>query len=320
MLQPTEERDFQQRIAQIEQRVNALGQISEPQAQANARELIQLVLDLHGTGLERMLNVIYDSGHDGQQIIYELANDELVSNLLLLHGLHPLDLESRVLNALDKVRPYMKSHGGGVELLRVTETGVVKLRLEGSCHGCPSSRVTLQYAVEEAIASAAPDVTKIEVEGMAEPAQHIPYDVIPASQLTERPHRNGNKANGALSNNAPSWTQVQGLGSLDEGILRVLDVSGMPILFCRVGENAYAYASDCPHCGQPLEKAKLNGGEIHCTACGHRYQVTRAGRDLDDASLFLAPHPLLESNGIVRVALPAMERPSRPAPLPLGEG
>ena len=70
------------------------------------------------------------------------------------------DLETRVLNALDKSRPLLHSHGGDVELLSV-EGGVVKLRLQGSCRSCPSSTVTLKQAIEKAIYEEAPDVTEI---------------------------------------------------------------------------------------------------------------------------------------------------------------
>ena len=77
--------------------------------------------------------------------------------LLILHGLHPLDVETRIARALDRVRPYLGSHGGDVKLLGVTD-GVVHLRLEGSCHGCPSSTVTMKLAIEKAIEEAAPEV------------------------------------------------------------------------------------------------------------------------------------------------------------------
>jgi Fe-S cluster biogenesis protein NfuA len=89
-----------------------------------------------------------------------------------LHGLHPVPVRERVIGALDEVRPYLASHGGGVELLGVAD-GVVRLRLEGSCHGCPSSAATLRGAVEEAIARAAPDVERVETEGVAEPLLQI---------------------------------------------------------------------------------------------------------------------------------------------------
>ena len=62
---------------------------------------------------------------DGQSIIDELGQDELVGSLLLLHGLHPLSLEARILQALEKIRPYLGSHGGNVELVSVDEDGGV---------------------------------------------------------------------------------------------------------------------------------------------------------------------------------------------------
>ena len=85
--------------------------------------------------------------------------------MLLLYDLHPVDIETRVLAALEQVRPYLKSHGGNVEFLGLAE-GVVHLRLEGHCHGCPSSTATLRTTIEKAIYEAAPDVAGIEVEGL----------------------------------------------------------------------------------------------------------------------------------------------------------
>jgi len=91
-----------------------------------------------------------------------------VGSLLLLYGLHPVDLETRVRGALEKTRPYLRSHGGNVELVDVDESGAVRLRLQGSCHGCPSSAMTLKLAIEQAIHDAAPDVTSISVEGQTD--------------------------------------------------------------------------------------------------------------------------------------------------------
>ena len=103
--------------------------------QNTARELVQALLDLHGTGLERTLELIDQSGAPGQAIIDTLIQDELVSDaLLMLHGLHPLSLNERVTLALEKCARTMPTHGGNVEFLGVTDDGVVKLKLEGSCH------------------------------------------------------------------------------------------------------------------------------------------------------------------------------------------
>jgi Fe-S cluster biogenesis protein NfuA len=128
---------------------------------------VQAVLDLHGTGLERLLEHVRETGEAGRRILDACARDGVVGGLVLLHGLHPLDVEARVQQALDGVRPYLRSHGGNVELLDVCD-GVARLRLEGSCHHCPSSSLTMQQTVEEATYAAAPEVTAVEVEGALE--------------------------------------------------------------------------------------------------------------------------------------------------------
>jgi Fe-S cluster biogenesis protein NfuA len=66
------------------------------------------------------------------------------------------------------VRPYLATHGGNVELVRV-ERGVAHVRLQGTCHGCPSSTATLTQAIEQAVFKAAPDLEQVTAEGVAAP-------------------------------------------------------------------------------------------------------------------------------------------------------
>lgn len=121
-------------------------------------EAVGLVTELYGGGLERVLTVVSDED------IERLVADDLVGSLLVLHGLHPLDLDARVRAALDSVRPYLGSHGGDVEVLGIDgDEGVLHLRMLGSCDGCPSSSVTLQLAVQQAIEEAAPEIVHIDV-------------------------------------------------------------------------------------------------------------------------------------------------------------
>lgn len=121
-------------------------------------ETVGLVTDLYGGGLERVLDLVSDED------VQRLAADDLVGSLLVLHDLHPLDLEARVLAAIESVRPYMGSHGGDVEVLGIdADEGVLHLRMLGSCDGCPSSAVTLQNAVKQAIDGAAPEIVHIDV-------------------------------------------------------------------------------------------------------------------------------------------------------------
>jgi Fe-S cluster biogenesis protein NfuA len=159
-----EEKEFQQRIQKVEALVRKIEGLPDPDARASAQELFQLVMDLHGTSVERMMSIIFEAGDVGRVIIDKLGQDDLVGSLLLLYGLHPLDLETRVMQALDKVRPYLRSRGGNVELLSIND-GAVRLRLQGGSNGCGSSGQTLKAAVEEAIYDAAPDLSALEIEG-----------------------------------------------------------------------------------------------------------------------------------------------------------
>ena len=128
-----------------------------PEQRALVEELVAALLDMYGEGLARIVAACDVP-----------VEDELVAHLLFLHGLHPVPIEQRVSRALDEVRPYLVAHGGGVELLGVAD-GVVALRLDGACHGCPSSASTLRSAVEDAIMRAAPDVERIDAEGVVSP-------------------------------------------------------------------------------------------------------------------------------------------------------
>jgi Fe-S cluster biogenesis protein NfuA len=142
-------------IERVEALLDEVEAFPEPQRET-VTELVQALLDMYGEGLARIVAA-------GPVPV----EDELVAHLLLLHGLHPVPVAERVAGALDSVRPYLAAHGGGVELLGVAD-GVARLRLEGACHGCPSSALTLRAAVEEAVMKAAPDIERIEADGAVE--------------------------------------------------------------------------------------------------------------------------------------------------------
>ncbi len=163
-----EDNEFQQRVQRIEGLVRRIETLTDANARAIALELFQSIMDLHGAGLERMMSIAFDAGDEGRRIIESFASDDLVSSLLLLYSLHPLDLEARVAAALEKVRPFVRSQGGSVELLGITD-GVVRLRIEAG-RGCSSSPQALRTAVEEALYDAAPDMAALQIEA-SQPAQ-----------------------------------------------------------------------------------------------------------------------------------------------------
>jgi Fe-S cluster biogenesis protein NfuA/nitrite reductase/ring-hydroxylating ferredoxin subunit len=281
-----------QLIGRVEGLLEELETLGDPATRDVGLETVQAVLELYGAGLERIV------GRLGAPQVTALATDELVEHLLLLHGLHPVGVEERVRDALEGVRPYLGSHGGDVELVGVSD-GVARVRMQGSCEGCPASSMTLKLAIEDAVLKAAPDVERVEAEEAAAPATAggsplLQIEVVkPAAP-------------------AGAWAPAGALPQLSGGGLLLKEVAGEPVLFLRLSDGTpYAYRPECPGCHGSLEDGSLTGAglvgaELTCPGCGHRYDVVRAGRCLDAPELYLEPVPLLvDEAGLVRVAIQA---------------
>ncbi len=272
-------------------------------ARERAEELVRLTADLYGAGIERILEVVHDAGRLDDEVLAALAADDLVASLLLVHGLHPYDVGMRVEQALESVRPYLGSHGGDVELLDVTDAGVVRLRLLGSCDGCPSSSVTLKLAVEGAIEAAAPEIVEIVVEDAAPAASE---GLIPVSSLRVRLEETS-------ADPGASWEPVPGLTDLAAGEVVTLEVVSSRVLVCRLGADLFAYRDQCARCEASMAGAALSRrlgaavGEavLRCPVCHAHYDVRRAGACLDDEELHLTPVPLLTEGGVSSLAVAA---------------
>ncbi len=70
-------------------------------------------------------------------------------------------IKDRVSRALEKVRPYLQSDGGDIDLIDVTDDMIVKVKLTGACHGCPYSIQTLKAGVEQAIMKEVPEIRRV---------------------------------------------------------------------------------------------------------------------------------------------------------------
>jgi Fe-S cluster biogenesis protein NfuA/nitrite reductase/ring-hydroxylating ferredoxin subunit len=269
---------LQKQTHEIESLVGKLEALGDDEARATSLALVRALTDFYGTGIERILELT--AGLAGVETIDRLAGDPLVSSLLLLHGLHPLDVETRVQQALERVRPYLGSHGGGVELAGI-EGGVVRLRMQGTCKGCPSSTRTMKLAIEDAVYEAAPEVTEIVAEGQ-EPE---PMRAAPRQET------------------AQGWEEV-GVTALADGFSRTLVVGGRSVVFCRLGESLYAYGSVCPRCGAGLEDSALESAALVCAACQEHFEIAGAGRGRGEPAVHLEPFPLLIEGGRAMVAIP----------------
>jgi Fe-S cluster biogenesis protein NfuA/nitrite reductase/ring-hydroxylating ferredoxin subunit len=282
-------------VGRVEGLLGELDALPDRVAREKASETVAALLDLYGGALERIVAEAAALDGDGR-LARALGEDELVSHVLLLHDLHPEPLETRVQGALDGVRPYLASHGGNVEL-RGVEEGVVRLALEGSCSGCPSSTVTLKLAIEDAIHKAAPDVERIEAEGVAaEPESPRNATLIqlapPGAPAPVEPEA------------SPEWSTAGGMPDLQGDRPLLKRISGEEVLFLRLAGTVYAYRPTCPGCEESLRDASIEATALRCPDCGNRYDILRAGRCLDAPQLHLEPIPLLvDESGLVKVAL-----------------
>lgn len=275
-------------IGELEELLAEVEALPEGDAREGALAAISGLLRIYGEALRRIVAVL------SPELLTSLSEDELIAQLLLLHDLAPADLEERIAQALEEVRPYMGSHGGGIELVEVLD-GVARVRLQGTCSGCAASTVTLKLAVEEAVLRAAPELRAVEaIEEDGEISHGLPAaGLLPMFDPT-----------------GPSpqarWQTVDGLDQLQENRPLRLLIEGSALIVASLDGQLYAYSDHCPACRAPLQRPELIDGTLRCDECDRRYDLRRAGVGVDGGLLQLNPVPLKAENGQVRVAIEAV--------------
>jgi Fe-S cluster biogenesis protein NfuA/nitrite reductase/ring-hydroxylating ferredoxin subunit len=259
--------------------------VGGPVAAERAEQLVREVVDLYGAALSRVVELVDGAATD------RLVADDLIASLLLVHGVHPHDVTRRVSHALDTVRPYLRSHGGDVQLMDV-RNGVVRLSFSGSCKSCPSSAATLELAVQDAVLAAAPEVAAIEVVP-ADPA--VSAAVIPAESLMSRLQDPGH--------HRTTWHPVPELAELGPGEVAGFAVGDTVVLACRAAEKVLAYLDFCPGCAGSLAGARLSGDVLRCPRCHARYDVVHAGAGIAGTGGHLEPVPVLTRDGVLSLAV-----------------
>jgi len=164
-----EEKDFQSRVREIGSLVHDLDSIADPASRAAAKKLVQFLMDLHGAGLERLLEIVFQSGESGMRVIDDLVRDPLVSGLLILYGFHPDDLQTRIERKLSQISSKLHKMGAEATLISIHEADV-RIRVSLDRHACGSTSRTVQGYIEESMYEAAPDLTSLSVEGLEQPA------------------------------------------------------------------------------------------------------------------------------------------------------
>ncbi len=160
---------FQEQVKHLGELVGQFDQMPDGPQKTAGKELIQLLMDVHAQGLERVMEIIFESGEAGSTLIDRLGKDEIAGGLLLLYSLHPDALETRVHAALERIRPRLRKLSCAIDLVSMDESAV-RVRLTKSGHGCGSSTNELRGLVENGLYEIAPDIISLEILGLEEPS------------------------------------------------------------------------------------------------------------------------------------------------------
>jgi Fe-S cluster biogenesis protein NfuA len=161
--------EFQEQIRQLGNLITQFDQMPEGPPKTACKELVHLLMDVHGAGLERIMEIVFEGRGTGPAIIDELGRDTITGSLLLLYSLHPDDLGTRVDRAIENMRPRLRKLSCSIDLAGIVE-GAVRVRVTTSGHSCGSSTKDVRAIVEEGVYELAPDVAALEILGLEEPS------------------------------------------------------------------------------------------------------------------------------------------------------
>jgi hypothetical protein len=157
------EKEFQEKMRRLGALVGEIDQVPGAASKVAARELVQLLMEVHRSGLERIMELVFQAGSESSgAMIDRLGQDPIVRNLLLLYSLHPDDLETRVSRALDVAKARLRKFDSRVELVSLHE-GAAQLRLHISGHTRGSTIKDLRAILEGAIYDLAPDLVSLTI-------------------------------------------------------------------------------------------------------------------------------------------------------------
>lgn len=298
--------EFDQAVAELDLLVDTL----ERDGDERALMLLQLMDAVHRPALELIV-----AGQLGHPVAYAV---------LSMYDLAPIEEHLQVEEALDEIRPYIESHGGGLDLLDVeADTGIVHVRMHGSCHGCAGSAITLRRGVEEKLRERLDWFTEVVAhEPDEDPQAPAPANGI-ADRLLQIEHFNKDlvaeapAANGTggellqIENlkrleNAPRpvFVEVGALADLPSGTAKAVDVDGHSILVINLDGEPYAFRNVCPVDGRSeLDGGRISGSVLVCPWHNCAYDA-RSGKRADDepGQASLAVVPIAVQDGVLKVA------------------
>ena len=299
--------DAEEIVEQLNALVEELENYPDSAVREKTLDLVQMILALHGEVLHRVLRTL-DSFPQREQLLSQVINDEVVRAVLIIHGLAPDDLQTRVAAAVENLRPYLISQGCDVKLLTV-ENGRARMRLMRSGQGAPPI-LALKSEIENALAEAAPDLLGIEIEGVAEQIEATAKAAeLLGSMISSK---NGNSQPPKLvqikrakpaENRGGKWISVVRALGFGEGDLKIINYADVNLLVCKTDGDFYAYRNLCAAGGNPLDDATFESPMLVCSCHGYHYNLLRRGVCVENPNVRLESLPVKIEDDKVKVAL-----------------
>ena len=299
--------DAEEMVEQLNALVEELENYPDSVVREKALDLVQMILALHGEVLHRILKTL-DSSPQREQMLSQIIGDDVVRSVLIIHGLAPDDLPTRVAATIENLRPFLITQGCDVKLLAV-ENGRAQIRLMRSGQGAPPI-LALKSEIEKALAEAAPDLLGIEIEGVAEQIEATAKAAELLGSMISG--RNGNsqaakpvqiKRVKRAENHEGKWISVVRALGFDEGSFKVVSYSDINLLICKTGGEFYAYRNVCAAGSNTLDNAIFENPMLVCECHGYHYNLRRKGTCVERTDLRLEALPVKIEDDKVKVAL-----------------
>jgi len=279
-------------VERLNELLEAIEQYPDTEIRERVREIVFAVVDLHHAALHRTFELIGNHA-DGAELMTGLCADEHVSAILMIHGLMPQDLETRINQGLAAARQNLKAYGADAELISLTD-GVALLRLSGSASSANVSTATLKRDIEQSLATFTPDLLDVQYE-----------DTIAAVKLPKLIQLSRQPIVPQLENTKPRGIKlpIMRVEDVPPNSMRFVEAGDISLVICNAAGALHAFYNRCPHGGLPLDTSTLEGAKLTCACHNHQFDLRQQGRCLNDPQLHLELLPLAVENGIIKVAL-----------------
>ena len=254
---PTEP-TFEQLAGAVDAGIRALDEL-DPDARRAATDLKDAVEAFHRPALVHLVRTLR-ADPAGKELLFQLVDEPSVRAVFALHGIIRADPLTRANQALDRVRPYLQSHGGDVELVAI-EGSIATVRLHGACNGCSMSAQTLREGVERALVEEVDEIEGIEVEEDAPTTAFIPL-----GSVGRRPAADA------------GWVAGPAVSGIDNGAMARFDVdvdgTSHSFVVTNVDHRFAVFRNECVHQGMTLDGGEMADRVLTCPWHGFRFDAS----------------------------------------------